>query len=158
MIFDKIEQLRQYRDVLPDLEKVCSYLETHDIRILPDGRNEIEGDSFFVNISRMETEPWENREFEAHRLYADIQYVIDGTETIGYLPVNVLGEKIPYDPQTDLEFLDGDTHNATPLVLTSGMAAVFLPGEAHKPCCKSSEGTCTVHKAVFKLRIHSSEQ
>ena len=61
MIFDKIERLRQYRDILPDLEKVCSYLETHDIRILPDGRNEIEGDSFFVNISRMETEPWENR-------------------------------------------------------------------------------------------------
>ena len=43
MIFDKIENLKLYKDI-PSLTTLVDYIGSHDLNELPDGRTDIDGD------------------------------------------------------------------------------------------------------------------
>lgn len=160
MIIDTIDRLGEYAACLPELKKIGKYLETNDISKLPDGKTEIEGNDFYVNVSHGKADPWDDKMFECHQLYVDVQYVFQGAEIIGWLPEGCLSEAVPYDPDGDIAFLDGPaTSSASRLLLSQGTAAVFFPGEAHKPSTRISENSeQVVHKAVFKIRMAPEEK
>jgi YhcH/YjgK/YiaL family protein len=65
------------------LEPAFEFLEQASNRELPAGKHPIDGDRFFAIVVRADSRSPETAEFEAHRKYIDIQYLVSGRETIG---------------------------------------------------------------------------
>jgi biofilm protein TabA len=116
----------------------------------PDGRIDIDGDNVFALIQSYETQPAAEKKYESHHAYADIQYLAAGTEVIHYAPVTALQPITPYDAEQDY-VLYADPTASTPLLLTPGTFAVFLPADGHKPGCQDDPRQ--IKKVVIKVRL-----
>ena len=131
-------------------EKAFRFLATADLATLPKGRYELDGTDLYASVDEYLSREPEDCRLEAHRKYADIQYVITGQEQIGITPLAETLEAIPYHPDNDILFLDGEVGlygQATP-----ERFFVFFPYDAHMPCLKSGERS-PVKKVVVKVRI-----
>lgn len=136
--------------LLPDVLRDALGLLT-DFARLPPGHYPIDGTRLFALVQEMETGYAEERLFEAHARYLDVQYLVSGIERIGYLPRGsqvVLREDRLED--SDIALYDSPLP-ASELLLTPGMYAVFEAGELHRPCCSVAE-PAPIRKVVLKLR------
>ncbi len=134
----KSETLRQALDFLS--EKAGT---------LPDGRHELT-DGLFALIKEYEPGQPEDKRFESHIQYADVQCMLTGVEnvyftTLADLPV--VEDRIQED---DVRF-HSDPRNETVqcLKLIPGNYIVFMPADAHKPECFA--GSKFVKKCVVKI-------
>lgn len=140
---------RQYELNPNRWEKAFAFLRDTDLKKIAKGRYELEGSDLYAGVDEYVTKNEADARYEAHRRYADIQYVISGEEKIGLLPLNVTKEATPYDEQKDICFLSASTENyrkATP-----ARYFVFFPEDAHKPCVKTDTNS-RVKKVVIKVR------
>jgi biofilm protein TabA len=137
MYVGHIKNLEKEKKVLPlPLIKGLEYLQRTDFSRTEIGKYEIEGPQIFALVQEQETGPKAERRPEAHVKNIDIQYVIEGTDVIGFgLPdpanevaEDLLGEK-------DCIFFK-NVQDEMDLVLTSGMYAIFFPDEVHRPNCQ----------------------
>jgi YhcH/YjgK/YiaL family protein len=85
---------------------------------------------------------------EAHRKYIDIQYVIAGTDEMGFKPTADCKEiDTEYDVNNDIEFFEDQPDSWTPV--PAGSFVIFFPQDAHAPLVSSGE----IHKAVLKIAV-----
>lgn len=117
----------------------------------PDGRFPIESDGLYVVVMTYETKARPDARLEAHRLYADIQVVLDGAELCEWTPTDGLTVAEAYDASRDALFF-ADSPSVDTFALTPGRFAVFYPEDAHKPSCHLA-GRATIRKAVVKVRL-----
>lgn len=151
MIVDHLSNIAQYK-ALPELKQIIEYLECHDLKDLPDGRTDIDGDNLYVLIQRPTLKKVEEVRPEAHDLYADLQVVIEGEEIMGYAPRKDLGEPVEVREGKDIVFYDGKGGEAfSKIVFKAGQFAVFYPQDGHVPCIDNGAGTD--HKAVIKIKL-----
>jgi YhcH/YjgK/YiaL family protein len=150
MIVDSLVNLKRYG--VPKTEAICKFIAGHDCAKLADGDMEIEGRGLFVKISSYTPKPAAENKFEAHRLYADLQYMASGTEVIQTARIKELTSLTEYDARGDYEFFKAceDIHS---FVVKTGEFAVFYPNEAHRPSCLHESHNSQVKKLVFKIRI-----
>lgn len=131
-------------------EKAFRFLATADLKAICPGRHELEGSSLFVNVDEYTTRDEEVTRFEAHRKYADIQYLVFGEEQIGLTALENTTETTLYDSAKDIVFLtagQGGYRLASPEHFF-----LFFPGDAHRPCVKTGENM-KVRKVVVKVLI-----
>jgi YhcH/YjgK/YiaL family protein len=57
-----------------------------------------------------------------------------------------------YDKAGDYQFFKVDGA-VTDIIVPAGFAAIFFPGEAHRPCCTVDGIPAHVRKLVFKVRM-----
>lgn len=147
MIFDSIKNLRAYSAVIPHAEEIADYIEKTDFASLEikGGYEVCEG----VTMNLAEYAPADGGDYEAHRLYHDLQYAIKGCERIDVIPTEKGLDSNGYQP--DIEFFKAADCNPSTASIDEGYFAFLAPQDAHKPCIKSS--TETILKAVFKIRI-----
>jgi YhcH/YjgK/YiaL family protein len=126
------------------------FLNRPGLSELADGRYEIDGDAVFALVQRYQTVTGGEPEFEAHRKYADVQFIAGGTEVIGWAPLARLSVTRPYDAQKDACF--GGAAGWSPLRLEAGELAVFFPEDAHAPRLAAG-GTAAVIKIVVKVAV-----
>jgi biofilm protein TabA len=93
----------------------------------------------------------EGARFESHRRFIDIQVLLQGREWIEWAPIDRLAVEQEYDAEADVMFF------ATPglrsrLLLEPGLAAVFWPSDAHRPCLAVDDAVA-VCKTVVKLPV-----
>lgn len=89
---------------------------------------------------------------EAHRLYADLVFLLEGEETIYYKPTAALRRiTAEYDSDRDVLLADLD-RDAIPIILKPGYFAIFMPQDAHCPGCVSGAPR-PVRKVVIKVPI-----
>jgi biofilm protein TabA len=150
MIFDRIENMS--RHVLPQADAIMAFLNANDPLGLPVGEIEINGRELFVRPSEYETKKPEEGKFETHRVYADLQFVVRGSEIMQTAPSDALEPLTDYDTKGDYQFFKASRDIASRLVRT-GEFAIFWPNEAHRPCCSPQETPVKVKKLVFKIRI-----
>jgi biofilm protein TabA len=150
MILDQLKNWRRY-EALAELKPAFEYLEQHASGDLADGRVEIDGDRLFALPQSYPPKPVEGAEFEAHRRYADVQYIAAGAEMIGYAPTETLAVATPYDPEKDIAFY-AQPARWTPLAVPAGSFAVFSPEDAHMPCCRLDSDE-PVRKIVVKVAL-----
>ena len=96
------------------------------------------------------TKDEENTRFEAHRKYADIQYLISGQEKIGISPLEKSTVTIPYNEEKDICFLHSDVKNYR--LANSEKFFIFFPDDAHRPGMKAGEKEW-VKKIVIKVKV-----
>lgn len=126
---------------------ILSFIKNNDLKSIACGRYDI-SEGLFVNIFESQTKE-DDGVFEEHREYVDIHYLIDGVENIKYKTCEKCKELSDYDKNGDYQLFEVDTNES--VSLEEGDMAIFFTREKHKPCltCKNS---CTIKKAVFKLR------
>jgi len=132
--------------------KAFSFLKETDLDTLELRRYDIEGDNLYALVSEYQTKEENAAKFEAHRKYADIQYVARGSEIIQITPL-AMRDTITqeYDATRDIEFFTVKEHasfDANP-----GRFFVFFPGDAHKPGLRTGAEPAPVRKIVLKLRL-----
>ncbi len=130
--------------------KAFSFLKNADLTSLPSGRYDLEGVDLFAIIDEYTTKDEEIARFEAHRKYADIQYVILGEERIGITSLNKTKVTVPFDGEKDIVFLD--TLEFLYKVASPAKFFVFFPDDAHCPGVKNLENS-KVKKVVIKVRL-----
>ncbi len=148
MIVDRFDHSALYQAVHPLLAAGFAFLKRPDLEQLPPGKVTIDGERLFAIVSDDEGRGREQSLLEAHRRYLDIQYIVSGTDHIGWLPTSDCERvQTEYDPQRDVAFYYD--RPATWLVLPQGNFAIFLPQDAHAPLA----GTGRVRKVVVKVQI-----
>lgn len=89
---------------------------------------------------------------EAHRLYADLVFLLEGEETIYYKPTAALRHITEdYDADRDMLLAELD-RDAIPILLKPGHFAIFMPQDAHCPGCVSGAPRL-VRKVVMKVPV-----
>lgn len=151
MIYGQLDNLEQYVEKEARLQAVVEFLTQNDLQSLPVGRCDINGSLLYVNIDEYTTQPFEERNYEIHREYIDVQCILEGQESIFIEDREDLQVKIPYDRERDIAFLE-DGSNAREVKMYAKDFLVIYPQEAHKPCVHL-EQSCHVRKAVFKIAI-----
>lgn len=91
MILDTCDHMGTYR-ALPGMEKIIAYLAEHDLASMPEGTYEIDGQNLYVMVQNPTLKDPKGAEPEAHKLYADLQLVLSGSEYMGYAPLASLGD------------------------------------------------------------------
>lgn len=147
MIYDSLEHAQRYLGICPQLDGALRYLQSGAWRTLPAGRNEVDGQCLFVNVDSYT--PSDDKLMETHRLYADIQCVVEGEETIGVARADDLAPEQAYDAERDIAFWRCD-RACTRLTMRPGQFLILLPGEAHAPGMTVPGGK-GVRKAVIKV-------
>lgn len=136
---------------LPGLDLALAWLRRPEAAGLPDGRYEIDGERVFALVQRYETLAGEPR-FEAHRRYADVQYLAAGAETIAAAPLAALRVTEPYDAGRDVCFGAVPPGRASRLTLAAGELAILYPEDAHAPRLAAG-APAPVTKIVVKVEI-----
>lgn len=151
MILDRLDQASGYASVHHAFPKAFVWLAAYD-PATPDGRYEIDGPGLLAIVSRYRTAPPAGKKWEAHRLHGDIQFMVSGSEAIGYAPRQSLAIRTPYNVEKDAEFYKPPAGEVTRLSLEEGSFAVFLPQDGHQPGVML-DTPAEVHKVVVKFRL-----
>lgn len=151
MIFDHIRNLGRYT-ALPFAGEIERFIADRDCSKIPDGEIEILGRDLFVRVAEYPTGPASEKKFEAHRIYADLQFVVSGREVMGVSLETAGRVAIPYDAKADILFVE-EPEVSFPVTVSAGQFTVFYPGELHKPGCLAEGISGRVKKLVFKIRM-----
>lgn len=151
MILDTLSLWSRYASLNPRFTKAFAFLErvTADVAV---GRHEIEGDAVYALAQAYRTRPAEALQFEAHRRYIDIQYVVRGREAIHWAPLMALGQAtLPHDTAKDVALYAAPVE-PLPVLVGAGQFAILFPDDAHAPCHVWGEPEDVV-KVVVKVEI-----
>ena len=147
MIFDNLNNAKQYYLLGEKIQKGFEFLLNSDLKNLEDGKYQIQDDVIYANIQTIKTKPKEEKKWEVHRKYIDIQYIIKGYECMGYGLLDDFSEVVEkYDNDKDVEFLQGDKYNF--VNVQEGEFTIFYPNDVHAPMLAVDEMQ-EVKKVVF---------
>lgn len=149
MIIDNIKNLEKYEKVHEQIKNVINFLENFDKKDFKPGRIDI-NKNLFASLQSYQTLKAEEKEFEVHKDYIDLQYIVKSSERIDFATKDTYGKAYEIDKEGDF-FLTNDIKNHSQLFLNEEDFAIFFPGEFHKPGC-SLENDRDMQKIVFKIK------
>jgi len=131
--------------------KAFKFMVNNDLSKLEPKRYDIDGDNLYASVSEYLSKNEETINFEAHKKYIDIQYVISGKEIMNIAPLSSVKEIItPYDSTRDIEFITVD--KVVNFKATPSNFFIFFPSDIHRPGLKDGENS-QVRKVVVKVKI-----
>lgn len=149
----KLAQWRSHKK-LKALERAFAFLENASVESKAPGRYVIDGDRMYATVVEDKTIAVETAQFEAHRKYIDVHYLVRGKEMIGSANPVSLREIKPYAPEIEAALYERPAKYKR-LMLKPGEFTIFFPGQAHMPGCyvvKSEE----IRKVVVKILAQTS--
>ena len=149
MIYDRLKNKEQYYTLHKNFKKAFEFLANTDLKNIEDGSYEIDGKAIYANVQSLKTKLVEDKKWEVHRKYIDIQYIISGKEKMGYgilEDFNEITQK--YDTEKDVEFLNGDKFNFVDV--QEGDFVIFYPNDVHAPMLSVNE-PINVKKVIVKI-------
>jgi YhcH/YjgK/YiaL family protein len=150
MIVTTIDKLTQYSEI-PYAQDIVDFLEDFRKTEMAPGRYDIHGDDLFAAVSRYDTEPLsDERKFENHRKYIDLQIVFGGKEEIHWADTRTLTMvSEEYSKGGDIAFYTGETMGFT--ILGGEQCTVLFEEDAHMPNVLHEKSE-NVLKIVFKIK------
>ena len=143
MIIDNIANKDLYLSANPGFKAAFDFIEKAAAGNPEDGKYPIEGDNFCLVQSYT---PSENAgQFEAHRDYIDIQFIVSGSEYMEWNHISEGTVTLPYAPENDCELFTAEPK--VKLTLNAGDFAVFFPQDLHNP------GNCVTPPVAVKKII-----
>ncbi|GKU26600.1 YhcH/YjgK/YiaL family protein [Clostridium folliculivorans] len=147
MIIDKLDNGTEYYGLGGRIKKALEYLKSTDLAELEPGKYQIENDEIYAMVSEYDTKSVEEVLWEAHKSYIDIQYMINGSEKMGYTNAENIKVTTEYDSEKDILFgtADGDF-----VTVEEGMFIIFKPQDGHMPSIRIDDSE-RVKKVVVKV-------
>jgi len=152
MITDKMKNAGQYACLGERFRQAFAYLQETDVSALAPGKYEIDGENVFVLIQEYETRALSAGKWEAHKLYADIQYIIAGREQMGYAEIGAMDGADDQTPTKDIIIYKTDNGAGSFIKHTAGQFSIFFPQDAHMPNIADGDVTSN-KKAVVKVLL-----
>ncbi|MFL5738805.1 MAG: YhcH/YjgK/YiaL family protein [Flavisolibacter sp.] len=145
---DVQEFARQYQYNKKYWDEAFAFLRDHDLQNLAKGKYPIDGDDVSASVTEAATKPFDSTQWESHRKFVDLQYVITGAEKIGVCPITKATITRPYNESRDAANYSatGKIYDAVP-----GTFFLFFPSDAHRPNI-SPGGNLVDKKIVIKVR------
>lgn len=128
MIICPWKDLARYESVIPGLKEamdLVASLENFEPATYP--LPECGGRVLVQNIT---TKPAEGAILEAHKNFLDIQYILEGGETMGWAPLETLEPAKPYNDVKDVWHFAG---SCDLIDIRPGYCYVVYPEDAHAP-------------------------
>ena len=127
---DVVEFARQYHANKAAWDKAFAFLKNNDLNKIAKGKYPIDGENVIASVTTDSTKNFDKTNWESHRKYIDIQYVINGEELMGVYPVAKATVTREYDEKKESAnySADGKLYSATP-----GTFFIFFPSDAHRP-------------------------
>lgn len=142
-----VEFAKQYHANKNYWDKAFAFLKQNDLNSLAIGKYPIDGDKVFATITENATLDYDKTQWESHKKYIDIQYVIKGEELIGINPVSKSIILKTYDTLKDVI---NYTAKKKIYVATPASFFIFFPSDAHRPNITPG-GNLKVKKVVIKM-------
>jgi YhcH/YjgK/YiaL family protein len=149
MIADTLENIELYVNVAPEFAKAFHYIKSTDFSKLEDGIHEIAGKDIFASITSYKTKNYDDCKWEAHQVYADIQFLQKGKERIYFSPLKDSKIIEAYNQEKDVLFVETAGDYVT---VTQGIFLILFPTDAHKPCI-TSDNQSEIKKVVIKVKL-----
>lgn len=127
-----------------------SYLKNTDLSKVEPGTYELDSTDLFVIAQEYMAKNEEDTKYEAHKKYADIQYLVRGTEKIGVASLESTSVLTPYNETKDIGFYSVSEDRYR--LASFDNFFILLPEDAHRPCVTTGSDTL-VKKIVIKVRI-----
>ncbi|EKN65235.1 hypothetical protein BABA_21361 [Neobacillus bataviensis LMG 21833] len=150
MIVNHISQYNSYKGINEKFDKAFEYIQNTNVDHLEPGSYELEGEELFLNVVEYETKNAEERVWESHKKYIDIQIILEGKEFIGYELFDRMTIKEDYNEENDIYFLEGNLQSR--VLLQKGDFIICYPQDAHMAGMMVN-GQEKVRKAVFKVKL-----
>lgn len=148
MIFDVLEHAGKYEALSPYFPAAFTFLQKKDLRDLPDGQYEIQGRKVFATVVRQKGKTISEAKLEAHDKYIDIQFVLEGTEQMGWKSRGQISAPVECPPELpDVYFYDEEPVSWSTVLPDS--FAIFFPQDAHMPMISDD----VVHKVIVKVAV-----
>jgi YhcH/YjgK/YiaL family protein len=149
MVIDKLKNGIYYYGLGAKIQKALEFLKNTNLAELEPGKYEIEKDDIYAMIFEYETKPVDGVLWEAHKKYIDIQYMIKGSEKMGYTNGENIMTTIEYDEEKDILF---GTAKGDFMTVEEGMFVIFAPQDGHMPSI-NIEKPEKVKRAVVKILV-----
>ena len=149
MIYDKLSNLNLYKGINPNLDTAIDFLTSHNLNELPLGKTVVDGDKVYINVMDTKAAPVEERFYEVHKKYMDIQMDLVGVERIDTGDCKKM-EVEEYNEESDVS--KAYTEDLAQCLIGPENFIICMAGEPHKPNIAVSEDT-VLKKAVCKVHI-----
>jgi YhcH/YjgK/YiaL family protein len=146
---DVQEFARQYHVNKKYWDEAFAFIKNNDLEKMALGKYPIDSDNVFATITEDATKDFDKTNWESHRNYIDLQYVIAGEEKIGVCPVSKATVTKEYDEKKDVAnySAEGKIYDAKP-----GTFFLFFPSDAHRPNITPG-GDHADKKLVIKIKV-----
>lgn len=149
MICGNIKITKDYSSINKNFEKAFEFLKNNNLMELSLGKHEIEGEKIFALVQEYITQREEEKKWESHEKYIDIQLIVEGQEVMGYVPISYLHIEDDLRPEQDMIFYK-ETSKGSKIKFSNDEYAIFFPEDGHRPGCALDE--CSrVRKIVVKV-------
>lgn len=145
MIVDNIRNIDLYMGMNANLDKALSTIKLISKTASLERVDIIENQVFYT-VMQYKATSREDKLFEAHNKYIDVQYILQGEEIISYVDREKAKLAISYDSEKDIAFYKGYGNE---ILLGEGDFMILFPQDAHMP----SIGSRDVKKVVAKVAI-----
>lgn len=146
MIVGKLENITNYKNVLPHLEEGLKEIQKYPNEV--GEKHTFDGGYYFVQEG--DTSPLAQKRYEAHRKYIDVQILLDGCEVMAWKDLKEVEEIEPYDETGDKAFYQSDKEYH--FLISKDMFWVAYPEDAHVACAHIEQPN-HYKKIVLKLQI-----
>jgi YhcH/YjgK/YiaL family protein len=151
MVLDALLNAQRYYTMHPLFEQAFRFLQETDLMALSLGQQAIVGQDLFAIIAEGTGVTEKDAKLEVHRKYIDIQYIISGTDHMGWKSLALCEEpNDPYTPERDAAFFPDKTSNW--FDVPAGYFTIFYPNDAHAAMVTEQ----TVRKVVLKIAVQQS--
>ena len=149
MIYDKLINMNSYKGMNKNLDTAIDFILSHDLNELPMGKTVVDGDNVYINVMDAKAQPVEERAYEIHKNYMDIQMDLVGVERIdtGDCTRMNCGE---YNAEKDIAKVTAE--DLAECIIGPENFIVCMPNEPHKPNIAVTEDVI-LKKAVCKVHI-----
>ena len=149
MIYDQLSNLKLYKGINPNLDTAIDYISSHNLAELPLGKTVIDGDNVYINVMETKAQPIEERKYEVHKYYMDIQMDLEGVERID---TGNTCETSILDYNDEADVATASAPDMAQCLIGPGNFIICMANEPHKPNIAVSNETF-LKKAVCKVHI-----
>jgi YhcH/YjgK/YiaL family protein len=137
MIIDRIDNVRFYQNLSPNIKIALDYIKNLKVIDLKPGKINLANGitvTSFIYIGKEVN----SVKFESHRTHLDLEYIVKGVELVQIAHPDILRVKEAYDPSKDVKYYhDAETYNQ--IKLNEGYFIIYYPDDAHKVGLKVNE-------------------
>lgn len=159
MIITNVNNEIQNKSLAKDIQFCIEFAKKNENKILSlvNGSYDVGYNNIKMNLGKYFTKSENEKFWESHKKYLDVQIMINGTEKVAINDIRDMEVK-SFDEEKDLTILEGN--KAFDIVMKTGDVLVFFPNDVHKPELNVSENDDSgnirkiVTKVVFKIEIN----
>lgn len=152
MIFDTLENCSKYYGMHENFRKAFEFIKKAEDEKLPAGRYDFGGEEIYAIVQEYDSKNPADYQFEGHKKYIDIQYILSGIEVVEVLNIKKATPAGEYIEEREVQFFTSG-ENTGKHILENGEYGIFWPCDIHKPGLMYKGEATPVRKVLVKIKL-----